>query len=130
MNSTNTSYSYYSSYDDLFLTVFGSTKTMDTLYLYPFTILNLVGVILNLLCFVVFCDREFDTPLFFYLKVYTINSAVLCLVVSTQFVSSSYHFFSWVNSYWAQVDYAFVIIPIGSTGYFAGTSHKCWTALR
>jgi hypothetical protein len=83
--------------------------------------MNLVGVILNLISFGVFCDTEFDTPLFFFLKVYTINSALICLTESTLFVSLSYHFFSWVNSYWAQANYAFIIIPIASTAYFAGT---------
>jgi hypothetical protein len=69
MNSTNLS--YYISYDALFLVAAGSTWIMDALYLYPYTIMNSVGVILNLLSFTVFCDKEFDTPLFFFLKVYT-----------------------------------------------------------
>jgi hypothetical protein len=61
----------------------------------------LVGLILNIVAFTVYRSKEFnELPVWEYLRVYTINSALICLLISTQFLNKSYRSFAFSNSEW------------------------------
>jgi hypothetical protein len=76
---------------------------------------------LNLVSFFVFMDKEFEMALYSYMRVYTINSAVVCLLVGTFFTANTYSFFNWTFTYPAQFYYIYIFIPFGSTSYYYGT---------
>jgi hypothetical protein len=119
MNSTS-NYTDSSSYESLFLAL-GVDRLLDSLYLYLNTIVSGIGFILNILSFAVFMDKEFDIPLYRYLRVYTINSAVGCLFFSSLFTALSASYFSWTYSYPAAFYCTYIFLPIANTGYFYGT---------
>jgi hypothetical protein len=99
----------------------GPDLLLDSLYLYMDTIVGGIGLILNVLSFVVFLDKEFEMKLYSYMRVYTINSALISLITGLAFVSNALRYFSWTHSYPAQVFYVYVYIPVLITGYYYGT---------
>jgi hypothetical protein len=66
-------------------------------------------------------DKEFDMPLYSYLRVYTINSAVMCLFCVTLFTANSFRFFSWTYAYPTQFFNNYIEIPVSNTSYYFGT---------
>jgi hypothetical protein len=121
MNSSNASSSYfYYSLDEL-LTAHGSTWILDNLNLYLFVIFGIVGALLNLFAFVIFLDAEFTVALYGYLRVFTLNNIVMCLVSIPKFSFGSFRLASWTNSYGAQFWLNFFYSPISNLSYFYGT---------
>ena len=113
-NSTNSSNqtSFFLSKEE-WLALFGSTKLLDQIILYAQGSLCLVSAFLNVLSFFILNKRVFSTtPLFQYLKVYVINSALLCLALSTTFIGTTYSLFDFTNTYWAREyeSHAFMVL--------------------
>jgi hypothetical protein len=119
MNSSNiSSYTYYSL--DEILTSVGSNWFLDNLNLYPLTLISIVGLILKIISFVVFLDKEFTIPLYAYLKVFSINNTLLCLVCVINFTATTHRIFEWSNTWWAQVYYNYVFILFEALFYCYG----------
>jgi hypothetical protein len=106
--------------DDLFY-AFGQTLLLNGLNFYPFVIFGSFGFILNIFSFIIFQQTEFNTPLYQYLKVYSINSAQVCFFATFVFLANTQVMFEWSNSYWTHVYYLHVFVPFANTGYFYGT---------
>jgi hypothetical protein len=117
MNSSNASSYYYYTLDALF-TAYGSTWILDNLNLYPFVIVGILGALLNLFAFIIFLDREFSITLYNYLRVYTLNNTIMCLISISNFFWDTYRILPWSNSYWTQVWLNFVYTPISNVSYF------------
>ena len=113
-NSTNLT--YYTI--DFLLTTYGSTWILDNLNLYLFTIVSIFGLFVSILSLLVFQDKEFNIPLYAYLRVHSINNTILSLISIFNFIYSSYRILSWSNAYWTQVYYNYIYIPLSVLSYF------------
>lgn len=116
---SNSTCEYYTLND--FLTNHGSTWLLDNLQLYPFIVVGPLGFFLNTLALLVFRDKhEFkDISLYVYMRVYCLNSALLCLISTFNFCYS-YRIFAGANTYWAQVWVNYFFKPISKGCYFYG----------
>ncbi len=92
MNYTNqTSYII----DEKFLLRIGSTWVIDTLYLIVISPMGFIGFILNLISFGVLTKVKIrDTKIYEYLKIYSLNSSLICLSFGFMFSSHSPRYFS------------------------------------
>ena len=76
-----------------FNNVMGYNIIIESLQLYLMTPLNLMGFILNPLRFFILKNKRFNTtPLFGYLKVYSVNSTVLNLLLFFNFLFYRFDF--------------------------------------
>jgi hypothetical protein len=121
-SSSDTDYYYhYDTVDDVLLALIGSSRFTDHLNFYPFLIVGFLGLVLNTFSFIVFTtsDRhEFTAPLYTYLRFYTVQNALMCLVNTFNFVCNSYRLFPFANTYWAQIFAQFIFIPVNNLCYF------------
>jgi hypothetical protein len=102
--------------------IFGLFKNQQLLFLIMCPI-NLIGATLNLLTFVILTKNEFRRMLVYkYLRIYTLNSAVICLLDSTQFIGNSQQFFQFSNSYWSIRYFSNFYIPLITTLTFYQSS--------
>jgi hypothetical protein len=64
--------------------------------------LCLIGMILNIISYLIFRGREFySLTIYEYMRVYSLNTALICAIGSTRFIAFSKHFFAFSNSEWA-----------------------------
>ena len=123
MNSTNNQNStvFYMSKDQ-WLNFFGASFLIDSIKVYLFTPLALLGVILNIISFIVFSLKDFrKQPLYSYLRVFTFNSTLIEALQATVFLVTTYKYFDSSNTYAALFYYSYLYKPILSTAYFYGT---------
>jgi hypothetical protein len=99
---------------DTMLTAFGDIIALDYMWFYPFVILGPIGFLANILCFVVLLNKKFDNmPMYSYLRVYTVNSGLLCLLSIPIFVASARRLFPALNCYASQIYFLWVYLPCG-----------------
>ena len=100
---------------------FGSSWTLDSLILFLATPFSLAGIILNSLNFYVLSNKKFKSKIIFsYLKVYSLNSLLLSLTLSTYF-NISYNYFDMTNSFLVRAYSSKVYIPIVTIlAFFSG----------
>lgn len=103
---------------DKWLELIGSFWILDSLYLFLFTPVSIVGFFLNTLSLIALRDEHFTLSLYEYLRVYCFSGAFLSLVSSFIFCSRSRRFVEFNNSYLAMIYECFVYISIGNTLYF------------
>jgi hypothetical protein len=124
MNSTQNKTSDYLSFYTLeyILENFaGSTWITDTFNVWPFVVLGPVAITLNAFAFLVLRNTQFTIDMFKYMSVYMANNAILSLMLSFQWINSSYRVIPWTNSYMGQ---ALAIYFMGTTAnvlYFFGS---------
>jgi hypothetical protein len=107
---------------DFLLDSYAKTWTLSHLWLWPFVTLGPLGFLLNSLSFAILRDCAFkSTPIYAYLRVYALNSALICLVSTFAFAAMSTRLFAWSNSYSTHFYHLFVYTPVANTGYFYGT---------
>ena len=98
---------------------FGSTFTSDILYTYVLTPISFLGFLTNLLSFFILLKPIFfATPIFNFFRVYTLNSAALCLLLSTYFIVPTYSLFAFTNTIEAYTYGAYFYVPFYTTIYF------------
>ena len=115
--SINTTQFYFTK-EQLF-EIIGYSQIIEDLNVYLLTILNGLGVILNLVSFFIFKSNRFkSTPIFDYFKVYTLNSAILCLFMTFNFLSSTYDHFDVSYKYEMKIYSCYVYSAIFTTTYF------------
>jgi hypothetical protein len=99
----------------------GMTAMSDYLIFYILGGVSLVGVLLNLISIVVLRKKRFDTvQLFKYLRVYVLNSLVLCLVSVFNFVHTTHYLFDFTNTYSARAFGAYFYTNVVTLAYFYG----------
>lgn len=104
------------------LIAFGSTWFWDSFWLFFATPISLFGFFTNLLSLYIFLHGQFLTlPIYNYLRVLVVNSAILCFFTIFDFVFYSRRYLAVVNTYWANAYDAFVHEPITNTAYFFGS---------
>ena len=85
---------------DYWLQYYGSTWTMDCLYVFALTPLSLFSFIMNILALTVLSESSFKSAcLFRYLRLYVLNSSIISLFLATTFVFASYRILDFSNSY-------------------------------
>ena len=103
------------------LELFGMAVTTDYLIFYVMGSISILGGCLNLLSFYILSKRAFNnTQLFQYLRVYVINSSILCLMFSTIFIMTTYYVFDFTNTYIARAYGRFFFVTIVTTAHFYG----------
>lgn len=106
-------------------TQIGSTLIYDTLWAYLSTSLAIIGFFANLLSFYILFDERlgmFRASLYQYLRVYTLNSAMVNFLCVFIFVSNSYRILPVTNTFWAQAYFIYIFGPLFNTGYFYGAA--------
>ena len=102
---------------ELFLIQIGSTWTLDTLFLILIPI-SIVGFVLNSISlFVLFKINIKDTRLYLFLRVYTFNSVLICLLSSTSFIPFVPRYVNISNSYVSRF-YRCVLMSFGGSTLF------------
>ena len=120
MNSTNNRTVLYMSKEQ-WIIYFGGSSMVDSIKVYLFTPLALLGVLLNLVCFFVFISKEFrNQPLYSYFRIFTLNSTLIEALQATVFLVKTYEFFDFSNTYASFFYFSFLYRPILSTAYFYG----------
>ena len=101
MNSTNqTGYII----DESFYLTIGSTLAIDTLYLMVISPMGFIGFILNIISFgVLYKVKIKETKLYEYLKIYSLNSSLICLSFGFLFSSHSPRFFPDFTDYLVKI---------------------------
>ena len=121
MNRTNsTQYEFYLTKAQWF-EIFGYSLTLDSFILFLATPVSLAGIILNSISFYVLSNKKFEFKIIFsYLRVYSLNSMLMCLVLST-YISSTYNFFDLTNSFLSRAYTSKFYIPIVTIlAFFSG----------
>jgi len=87
---------------------------------YGLTPLSIVGVIMNLSAFLILCREQFQkSTIFKYLRYNVLNSLILCLILSSKFVTLSYKF-DFTNTFAAKVYVCYFFAPLLSIFYLNG----------
>lgn len=118
-NVTTDVYYYYYSVDQI-LNWYGSYLILDELNLYLVTSVSLIGFALNVVSYFILSNRSVFRPsldLFKYLRVYSVNNAVFCLLTALGFVQFTYRIFPWTNSYWPFVYIDYIFVPVQTILY-------------
>ena len=101
---------------------FGSTLTLDVLYTYVLTPISFFGCLTNLLSFYILLKPIFfETPIYSFFRVYALNSAIICLLLSTYFIIPTYTLFNFTNTMEALTYGAYFYVPLYSTIYFCNS---------
>ena len=103
MNSTNLSKFVFIVNEDFFLRI-GSTWIIDSVYLAVISPIGFIGFLLNLLCFFVLLKIKIkETNVYEYLKIYSLNSSLICLTFGFLFLSHSPRYFNDFNNYYVKI---------------------------
>lgn len=105
---------------DKWLEMIGSSWFLDGLYLFLFTPVSMLGVILNIFSFLVLTNKKFNFYLYKYLRIYCLNSTIVNLTGAFIFCSRSRRFLGFNNSYLSMLYECFIYIAICNTSYFYG----------
>jgi hypothetical protein len=80
--------------------------------------IGLIGFFLNILAFFVLRKDKFKLPIFDYFRIYTLNSAIICLLMATKFLNSSRRFFSFSKSEWTAKYSVYFNVPMINALFF------------
>lgn len=130
MNSSNNSEIFFSK--DFWLTQYISTWLFDSIYLFAITPVGLVGFILNSLSFYVLMHSEFTklSQIYIYFRVITLNSALLNLFQASLFLSMTYRYLEFTNSFEALTYGSQVYLPTTSFLYLFGSCLDIFISLE
>jgi hypothetical protein len=106
---------------DFLLDLLGQSIAQTATAVGIFPLLSTLGFITNILSFFIFRDPELTMPMYDYLKVYSLNSSVVCLVSIAAWFALSYRWISWANAYWSIAYNCYVFNIFGGIVYFFGT---------
>ena len=119
-SSNNQTFVFYFTKEQ-WINFFGSSTLIDQTNLYLLTPLSLIGVILNLLSFIVFSRKDFSSiNLCSYLKILILNSLAVNLLQSTVPLFTSYRFFEFTNTAQMVNFYSYFYFPFISVTYTFG----------
>jgi hypothetical protein len=99
----------------------GSNRLLDSLYIFLLTPTALIGLILNLIGFYVFCKlKTRQTKLYIYLRLYTFNSATMSLLCCFAFTTLSPSYFPYFSSTFSKIYRCILLVSPFTTLYFIG----------
>jgi hypothetical protein len=98
---------------------FGSAPYVEGIYL-SFLSVGIIGLFLNTLSFIVLQSKEFEHAYYKYLRVYIINSLLLCFAIGSRFASVTRSIFSFSNTYNANWYVVNISIPLINVCYHYG----------
>jgi hypothetical protein len=97
------------------LNMYGSIKSDEFAYVMLLPVC-LIGLVLNILTLLIFKRNEFKNMIVYkYLRIYTLNSIAICILLSTRFIGNSRQFFEFTNSYWAVKYFGNIYLPLINT---------------
>lgn len=114
----------YSVEFDMFFNRRTFTQTLTNLAFWPITILGGLGFVLNVISVVANekLGRDFSAiGMYKFLRIYLINSALLCLVLMFNFVGFSIRLFPWAMSKAGVEFYLYFFTSYTNTAYFYST---------
>jgi hypothetical protein len=89
--------------DENFYKKIGSTWIIDSIYLAIISPIGFIGFILNLFCFAILCKIKIkETKIYEYLKIYSLNSSLICLTFGFFFMSHSPRYFKDFTNYYVK----------------------------
>jgi hypothetical protein len=92
---------------------------MDCFYVFIFSPISFIGLLLCLFSLIILMDKkQFDIPLYGYLRLYVINSTIQCFLGIFLFIAHSATLFQFSNSFLAQYFLTHVYLPVSNTCYF------------
>jgi hypothetical protein len=104
-----------SDYEVLFERI-GSTMFLDTVYIFLIAPIGFIGFFLNILTlYVLFSIKQKQTKLYEYLKLYSLISILMCLIVTLSFMSFSARYYSSFMNNFSRFYRSFVITSVLST---------------
>jgi hypothetical protein len=110
----------YYSFEQL-LVIFGSVWTQDVLFISLIPI-GFIGFLLNILTLIILNDKSiFELKVFDYLRLFTVNSGTICLLIMTRFVDKSQNIIEFSNSYVAVFYFTKIYYPLINILFFNGT---------
>ena len=100
--------------------LFGSPWFVYAGTLYGITPFSIIGAIMNLIAYLTLCKRSFQTSVFFkYLRLNALNSLIICLILTTRFLTTVYKF-DFTNTYAATFYSNYIYTPVLSIFYLYG----------
>ena len=118
MNSNNETFSSI----DFMYESYGEPAIINKLYVYMLLPLNITTLGIDLFSFFVLLRKPFLTSIFYnYIKVYFLNSIIICLFLITAFVSVTHGVFNFTNSYATLFYGCYIYGPLLSTFYLNGS---------
>jgi hypothetical protein len=107
--------------NELFLFRIGSTWIIDGIYMFISLPVGMMGFILNIYSFSVLLKIKIkSTRLYEYLRIYCLNSAVICLISGWGFLAYSPRFFPYFSFSVFKFYRCYVYNFVGTTFYFFG----------
>lgn len=91
---------------------------IQTLTIYSLTIINGLGILLNILSFFILKNDRFkSTPIFGYLKIYSLNSSIISLLILINVLTSTYNYFDISYKYEANFFNCYVLNALLTTAH-------------
>ena len=107
---------------DYWFEAYGIPTALNKLYVYMLIPINIITLGIDLFSFVVLFKRPFLASIFYkYIKVYFLNSIIICLFLITAFVCITHGVFDFTNSYATLFYGCFFFAPLLSTFYLNGS---------
>lgn len=104
--------------DQLF-SYLGQTWLQAYLQVIIFPLTGTLGFVFSIISFLVLLDtRVFESNLFAYIRVYSLNNAALSLVSTFYFMPSAFRLLPWTNSYSSLAWFNYIYIPVGNLTFF------------
>ena len=105
---------------EIFYTNVGSTWTNETIYLTLLPI-GLIGLCLNIISFIVFVKIKIkSTKLYSYLRVYTLNSCMMCSIGMISFLPFTPRYFKLTGNYYIVFFQCFILNYVAANFYLFG----------
>jgi hypothetical protein len=115
-NSANGNKSVYFSVD-FWLQIFGARSYEEICFLLLIPI-GSIGFILNVIALVILRGKDFELPIYEYVRIYTVNSMFICLLTATRFLDKTLGLFTFTNSRGVFMYITHVYIPLINLVYF------------
>ena len=107
---------------DYWFEAYGIPSALNKFYVYMLLPMNVITLGIDLFSFFVLFKRPFLTSIFYnYIKVYFLNSIIICLFLITAFVSVTHGVFNFTNSYATLFYGCYIYGPLLSTFYLNGS---------
>jgi hypothetical protein len=106
--------------EDQWLTITGSTWSLDIFLSYRYMLTSIIGLVSNAYSLAVFQDADFNTDLYKYLRIYCVSNMAVALFATGNCFYNDKRVFPWSNSYSTQAYAAFFYFPMASVLNFYG----------
>lgn len=122
MNSSDNETEIYSN-KDFWLSQFGSTWLLDSLFLFVISPLALIGFVLNLFSFFILRHKEFNKiNIYSYFRAMSISSSLLNLMQATLVTTSTFRYFEFSNSNEAIFYATCIFLPVSNIFLLFGST--------